>query len=56
MNEVLYVYRHVKILKKDGDGIEDEAKMAIISYDEKPGIQAIETIAPDVPPEPGVCR
>ena len=23
------------------------------SYDEKPGIQAIATIAPDLPPEPG---
>ena len=26
----------------------------IISYDEKPGIQAIATTAPDLPPEPGV--
>src|SRR5882757_5611809 len=25
-----------------------------ISYDEKPGIQAIATTAPDLPPEPGV--
>jgi len=28
--------------------------VAIISYDEKPGIQAIATTAPDLPPEPGV--
>ena len=28
--------------------------MAVISYDEKPGIQAIATTAPDLPPEPGV--
>ena len=28
--------------------------MAIISYDEKPGIQAIATTAPDLPPERGV--
>ena len=27
--------------------------MAIISYDEKPGIQAIGTTAPDLPPQPG---
>ena len=27
--------------------------MAIVSYDEKPGIQAIATTAPDLPPEPG---
>jgi hypothetical protein len=26
--------------------------MAIVSYDEKPGIQAIATTAPDLPPEP----
>src|SRR6202171_1062449 len=28
--------------------------VAIVSYDEKPGIQAIDTTAPDLPPEPGV--
>jgi hypothetical protein len=28
--------------------------VAIVSYDEKPGIQAIATTAPDLPPEPGV--
>ena len=28
--------------------------MAIVSYNEKPGIQAIATTAPDLPPEPGV--
>ena len=28
--------------------------LAIISYDEKPGIQAIATTAPDLPPQPGV--
>ena len=28
--------------------------MAVISYDEKPGIQAIATTAPDLPPVPGV--
>src|SRR5262249_28563481 len=28
--------------------------VAIISYDEKPGIQAIATTAPDLPPQPGV--
>jgi len=27
--------------------------MAVISYDEKPGIQAIATTAPALPPEPG---
>jgi hypothetical protein len=28
--------------------------VAIVSYDEKPGIQAIATTAPDLPPKPGV--
>ena len=28
--------------------------MAIVSYDEKPGIQAIATTAPDLSPEPGL--
>ena len=29
-------------------------RVAIVSYDEKPGIQALATTAPDLPPEPGV--
>ena len=29
-------------------------RVAIISYDEKPGIQAIATTSPDLPPKPGV--
>ena len=52
MAEVLCVYREVKLIKEGaaatGDGV------AIISYDEKPGIQAIANTAPDLPPEPGV--
>jgi hypothetical protein len=28
--------------------------VAVVSYDEKPGIQAIATTAPDLSPEPGV--
>ena len=27
--------------------------VAVLSYDEKPGIQAIATTAPDLPPKPG---
>ena len=52
MAEVLCIYREVKLIKEGaaatGDGV------AIISYDEKPGIQTIATTAPDLPPEPGV--
>ena len=54
MAEVLYVYRQVKILKKAAAASKKKPRVAIISYDEKPGIQAIESIAPDLPPEPGV--
>jgi transposase len=54
MAEVLDVYRQVKILKEAAAASKKKPKVAIISYDEKPGIQAIESIAPDLPPEPGV--
>lgn len=50
MAEVLCVYREVRVLR------ENEAarpNVAIISYDEKPGIQAIGSTAPDLPPQPG---
>jgi transposase len=53
MAEVLYVYRQVKILKEVA-AASKKKPVAIISYDEKPGIQAIATTAPDLPPEPGV--
>ncbi len=54
MAEVLCVYREVAILKKAAAaaGKPSEA-VAIVSYDEKPGIQAIATTAPDLPPKPG---
>ena len=58
MAEVLCVYRQVKILKQAAAVSKEKKKpsdaVAIISYDEKPGIQAIATTAPDLPPEPGV--
>jgi transposase len=50
MAEVLCVYREVALLK-EADGA--EPGVAIISYDEKPGIQAIGNTAPDLPPQPG---
>jgi transposase len=58
MAQVLCVYREVKILKETADGSKKKKKLgdpvAIVSYDEKPGIQAIATTAPDLPPEPGI--
>jgi transposase len=55
MAEVLCVYREVQVLKKAAAKSKKPGKpVAIVSYDEKPGIQAIATTAPDLPPEPGV--
>jgi transposase len=58
MAEVLYVYREVQVLKKAAAKSEKSKKsqkpVTIVSYDEKPGIQAIATTAPDLPPAPGV--
>ena len=55
MAEVLCVYREVEVLKKASAKSKRRGKpVAVISYDEKPGIQAIATTAPDLPPQPGV--
>jgi transposase len=55
MAEVLCIYREVEVLKKASAKSKGRGKpVAIISCDEKPGIQAIATTAPDLPPEPGV--
>ena len=55
MVEVLCVYREVKIIKETAAKAKKKPSdaVAIISYDEKPGIQAIASTAPDLPPEPG---
>jgi len=51
MAQVLCVYREVQVLKKAAAKSKKSAKSAaIVSYDEKPGIQAIATTAPDLPP------
>src|SRR5271166_54304 len=54
MAEVLCVYREVKLIKETAAAAKQEPSdaVAIVSY-EKPGIQAIATTAPDLPPEPG---
>src|SRR5258708_7965652 len=55
MAEVLCVYREVKLIKETAAAAKQEPSdaVAIVSYDEKPGIQAIANTAPDLPPEPG---
>ena len=47
--EVLHVYREVKILREE-TGTSEERLTAILSYDEKPGIQAIGNLYPDGQP------
>src|ERR1019366_5339850 len=48
MTEVLWVYRKVKLLKKAAARSKRRPndRVAIVSYDEKPGIQAIATTSP----------
>src|SRR6516164_988039 len=55
MAEVLCVYRQVKLIKEAAAAAKQKPSdaVAIVSYDEKPGIQALATTAPDLPPEPG---
>ena len=55
MAEVLCVYREVQVLKRAAaKSLKAIKRVAIVSYDEKPGIQAIATTAADLPPKPGV--
>jgi transposase len=59
MAQVLCIYSHVNVLKKAATAAMKKNRkpseaVTVISYDEKPGIQAIATTAPDLPPEPGV--
>jgi hypothetical protein len=53
MAEVLCVYREVEMRRAVSGGAAQEPAIAVISYDEKPGIQAIGTLAPDLRPVPG---
>lgn len=51
MVQVLYVYKEIQMLREAGN--DTSSMLVILSYDEKPGIQAIENTAPDLPPMPG---
>jgi DDE superfamily endonuclease len=48
--EVIEVYAAAEMLRALPEA---ERPVAILSYDEKPSIQAIATTAPDLPPQPG---
>jgi len=51
MAQVLCVYRDVELMREAGENA--TSLVAVLSYDEKPGIQAIANTAPDLPPVPG---
>ena len=50
---VLCIYKEVGILK-EANAKEPSGAVAIVSYDEKPGVQAIGATVPDLPPQPGI--
>ncbi|HXI12096.1 MAG TPA: IS630 family transposase [Thermoanaerobaculia bacterium] len=50
MMQVLFVCRQVELLRSS----EGKSDIAILSYDENPGIQAIGTTGPDLPPVPSI--
>ncbi len=52
MAHVLCVYKQVQLLRVGTDPT--AGLVAVVSYDEKPGIQALATTAPDLPPVPGL--
>ena len=49
MVEVLHVYREVQVIREQG-GDPSASTTAYLSYDEKPGIQALGTTSEDLPP------
>jgi len=51
MAQVLCVYKEVELLRKAGE--QADSMVAILSYDEKPGIQALENCGKAKPPVPG---
>lgn len=52
MHDVLVVYKEVNEQNKDPDDLKGK-QILTVSVDEKPGIQAIKNVAPDLAPHPG---
>ena len=52
MAQVLVVYKRVELARQRKDAPKGPLTV-FVSYDEKPGIQAIGGVAPDLPPKPG---
>jgi transposase/ACT domain-containing protein len=56
MEEVLTVYQEVSLQNKQNNLKEIlNSRTITLSVDEKPGVQAIKNVAPDLPPLPGKC-
>jgi transposase len=53
MASVLHVYKQVEVLRGKAAAGEAAPLVAVLSYDEKPGIQVLQNKAPDLPPVPG---
>lgn len=53
MQEVLMVYQEVNLQNDQEKADYVHPGMITVSVDEKPGVQAIDTVAPDLPPKPG---
>ena len=53
MQEVLMVYQEVNLQNDQESRNNIYPGMITVSVDEKPGVQAINTVAPDLPPKPG---
>jgi transposase len=53
MREVLLVYQEVMLQNQAGEASEVSPLVITVSVDEKPGLQALATTAPDLPPVPG---
>lgn len=53
MQEVLIVYQEVNLQNDQGASSDVPPATITVSVDEKPGVQAIANIAPDLPPKPG---
>lgn len=53
MQEILMVYQEVNIQNDQESADDTHPAVITVSVDEKPGVQAINNIAPDLPPNPG---
>jgi transposase len=53
MAQVLLTYKEVEMIRTSDPKEKETSYVAVLSYDEKPGIQAIQNVAPDLPPVAG---